>query len=71
MNKALVHPSFTLVHPCSPLFTLVHRSCVLKGDSETMNDAIYNVLMKISQTLEEIAEHLEVISNELNGDSNG
>ena len=42
-----------------------------KGDSETMNDAIYNVLVKISQTLEEIAEHLEVISNELNGDSNG
>ena len=61
VNKALVHPSFTLVH----------RSCVLKGDSETMNDAIYNVLMKISQTLEEIAEHLEVISNELNGEPNG
>ena len=36
-----------------------------------MNDAIYNVLVKISQTLEEIAEHLGVISNELNGDSNG
>ena len=36
-----------------------------------MNDAIYNVLVKISQTLEEIAEHQEVISNELNGDSNG
>jgi hypothetical protein len=42
-----------------------------KGDSETMNDATYNVLVKIAQALEEIAEHLEVISNELNGDSNG
>lgn len=61
MNKALVHPSFTLVH----------RSCVLKGDSETMNDPMYNVLVKIAQALEEIAEHLEVISNELNGDPNG
>lgn len=36
-----------------------------------MNDAIYNVLMKISQTLEEIAEYLEVISNTLRGDPNG
>lgn len=61
MNEALVHPSFTLVH----------RSCVLKGDSETMNDPIYNVLVKIAQALEEIAEHLEVISNELNGGPNG
>lgn len=61
MNKALVHPSFTLVH----------RSCVLKGDGETVNDPIYNVLVKIAQALEEIAEHLEVISNELNGDPNG
>lgn len=42
-----------------------------KGDSETMNDATYNALVKIAQALEEIAEHLEVISNELNGDSNG
>ena len=46
-------------------------SCVLKEDSETMNDATYNVLVKIAQALEEIAEHLEVIRNELNGDSNG
>ena len=42
-----------------------------KGDSETMKDATYNVVVKIAQALEEIAEHLEVISNELNGDSNG
>ena len=61
MNEALVHPSFTLVH----------RSCALKGDSETMNDPMYNVLVKIAQALEEIAEHLEVISNELNGGPNG
>ena len=60
VNKALVHLSFT---PCSP-------SCVLKGE-KAMNDATYNVLVKIAQTLEEIAEHLEVIGNELNGDSNG
>ena len=46
-------------------------SCVLKGDSETMNDPMYNVLVKIAQVLEEIAEHLEVISNELNGEPNG
>lgn len=36
-----------------------------------MNDPMCNVLVKIAQVLEEIAEHLEVISNELNGDPNG
>ena len=36
-----------------------------------MNDPIYNVLVKIAQALEEIAEHLEVISNKLNGEPNG
>ena len=32
-----------------------------------MNDPTYNVLVKIAQALEEIAEHLEVISNERYG----
>lgn len=47
------------------------RRIKIKGDGETVNDPIYNVLVKIAQALEEIAEHLEVISNELNGGFNG
>ena len=47
------------------------RRIKIKGDGETVNDPIYNVLVNIAQALEEIAEHLEVISNELNGDPNG
>lgn len=47
------------------------RRIKIKGDGETVNDPIYNVLVKIAQALEEIAEHLEVISNELNGEPNG
>ena len=47
------------------------RRIKIKGDGETVNDPIYNVLVKIAQAWEEIAENLEVISNELNGDPNG
>lgn len=36
-----------------------------------MNDPMYNVLVKIAQALDEIAEYLEVISNTLSGDPNG
>ena len=47
------------------------RRIKIKGEVETVNGPIYNVLVKIAQALEEIAEHLEVISNELNGEPNG
>ena len=43
------------------------RKIKIKGDSETMNDPMYNVLVKIAQA----AEYLEVISNTLSGDLNG
>ena len=47
------------------------RRIKIKGEVEAVNDPIYNELVKIAQALEEIAEHLEVISNELNGGPNG
>lgn len=61
VNKALVHR----------LFTIVHSHLCTERRQQTVNDPTYNVLVKIAQALEEIAEHLEVISNELNGGPNG